>query len=75
MMSQNYICERCGDLAVICHHKTHLNSENYQNLHIALNHDNLEALCMTCHNQEHFSNGVIEEGLQFDEKGNIIKIL
>ncbi|MDK7927384.1 MAG: HNH endonuclease [Staphylococcus simulans] len=74
MIKQHYICERCGGLASICHHKVYLNQENYQNPHISLNHDNLEALCINCHNQEHFSNTAIGDGLQFDEKGNIIKI-
>ncbi|PTK29184.1 HNH endonuclease, partial [Staphylococcus hominis] len=28
MQSQNYICERCGNLADICHHKIWLNESN-----------------------------------------------
>ncbi|MGN5893799.1 HNH endonuclease [Staphylococcus simulans] len=74
MASQHYICERCGGLASICHHKVYLNAENYKNPHISLNHDHLEALCQTCHNQEHFGGQVIGKGLQFDGEGNIIKI-
>lgn len=53
MTSQNYICERCGKPAVICHHKIWLNGENVKDPYIALNPDNLEALCMDCHNAEH----------------------
>lgn len=74
MASKHYICERCGSLAVICHHKIWLNSENVNDPMIAYNWDMLEALCLDCHNKEHFGSAVIEEGLQFDEKGNIIKI-
>ncbi|MCD8904672.1 HNH endonuclease [Staphylococcus chromogenes] len=74
MAKQNYICERCGALASICHHKVYLNTDNYKNPYVSLNHDHLEALCQTCHNQEHFGSIAIGEGLQFDEKGNIIKI-
>lgn len=74
MAQQHYICERCGDVASICHHKVHLNADNYQNPHVSLNHDVLEALCQTCHNQEHFGSPAISEALAFDEQGNIIKL-
>lgn len=74
MSKQNYICERCGGLASICHHKIYLNAENYKNPYVSLNHDHLEALCQTCHNQEHFGTPAIREGLQFDKDGNIVKV-
>lgn len=74
MASQNYICERCGGLGTICHHTIWLNDENVNDPMIALNWDLLMCLCQKCHNQEHFGSNVIEDGLQFDEKGNIIKI-
>lgn len=53
------LCERCkqeGRIvpAEIVHHKIYLQEENYQDPSIALNFDNLEALCQNCHNQEHF---------------------
>lgn len=59
LISVNYLCERClakGDVvpAKIVHHKIHLNQDNYQNPEIAYNFDNLEALCLDCHNKEHF---------------------
>lgn len=77
MDSQHHICERCGGLAVICHHKEWLNKANYKNPLIAYGWDNLEALCMDCHNKEHFgdsgnnSKSVIADGLMFDRNGNI----
>ncbi len=74
MSKQNYICERCGGLASICHHKIYLNAENYKNPYVSLNHDHLEALCQTCHNQEHFGTPAIGEELQFDKDGNIVKV-
>ncbi len=74
MSKQNYVCERCGSPATICHHKVYLNSENYKNPYVSLNHDLLECLCQTCHNQEHFGSPTTGEGLRFDEKGNLIKI-
>ena len=74
MQSQHFICERCGGLATICHHKTWLDEEKYSQHEYSLNWDNLEALCHTCHNQEHFSSGIVSDGLSFDSKGNLIKI-
>lgn len=73
MQSQNYICERCGGLAVICHHKEWLNEDNYINPHIVYGWDNLEALCLDCHNKEHFGSNSIDDELMFDDNGNIIK--
>lgn len=71
MSSKYYVCERCGDLATICHHKIWLNESNVNDPMIVFNWDNLEALCHDCHNKEHFSSSVIEDGLMFDEEGNI----
>ncbi len=67
MQSKHYICERCGQPAVICHHKKWLNPGNVHNPEIALNWDNLEALCMDCHNKEHFK----KNRAVFDENGNM----
>lgn len=55
----NHQCERCrmnGLIvpAYIVHHKKHLNQANYEDASVALNFENLEALCLTCHNKEHF---------------------
>ena len=41
---------------------------------IALNPDNLEALCLDCHNREHFgTGGATAAGLVFDENGDLIQ--
>lgn len=55
MASQNYLCERCGDMACIVHHKKHITPQNIDDVNITLNWDNLEALCQDCHNKEHFA--------------------
>lgn len=74
MASQHYICERCGGLASICHHKIWLNQSNIDDPMTTYSWDNLEALCIDCHNKEHFGSGVTENGLTFDDNGNLIKI-
>ena len=70
MKSQNYICERCGSSASICHHKKYITIDNVNDPEITLNWDNLEALCRNCHNKEHFRD---RECFLFDENGDLIK--
>lgn len=75
MASQNYLCERCGDMACIVHHKKHITPQNIDDVNITLNWDNLEALCQDCHNKEHFAkSGSCASGLRFDKGGNLIKV-
>ncbi|MDD5967658.1 MAG: HNH endonuclease signature motif containing protein [Blautia sp.] len=75
MTSQNYLCERCGDMACIVHHKKHITPQNIDDVNITLNWDNLEALCQNCHNKEHFAkSGSCASGLQFDKDGNLVKV-
>jgi hypothetical protein len=69
MESKNYICERCGGVAVICHHRKYITPANIDNPEITLNPDNLEALCADCHNKEH--KGKSSTAI-FDENGNMI---
>lgn len=55
----NHLCERClengiYEPAVIVHHRVHLTEENYGNAELMFGFDNLEALCLAHHNEEHF---------------------
>lgn len=47
------LCERCEGPGHILHHKIELNTTNINDADVTLNHDNLEYLCLTCHNNEH----------------------
>ena len=71
LMSQDYICERCGEPAKVVHHKRWLSRDTISNPNITLSWDNLEALCQDCHNKEHHKR---ERTLRyrFDETGNIV---
>ena len=71
MASKNYICERCGKPAQICHHKKWLDDLNVNDPETALGFDNLEALCIDCHNAEHYHR---RDVALFDEAGNIQQI-
>lgn len=68
--SKNYICERCGQPATIVHHKKYLTESNVDNAEIAYNFENLEALCLACHNleHEHFQ----QVGAVFSASGNVV---
>lgn len=87
-LSKYCLCERCGRpiylsgvndylpkekrLKGIVHHKIHLNETNYIDDDIAYNEDNLELLCIECHNEEHFTTGSTRDEYKFDDNGNII---
>ncbi|WP_370452232.1 HNH endonuclease [Cohnella sp. AR92] len=75
MASKHYVCERCGGLAEICHHKTYITPQNIHDSSVTLSWSNLEAVCRTCHQHEHYSNTeVCVEGLTFDASGNFVRI-
>ena len=74
MVSQHYVCERCSGVARIVHHIKHLTPQNINDISIALDWGNLEALCFDCHNAEHLGGDAIAEGLRFDESGNIVPL-
>ena len=73
MVSQNYICERCGNLARIVHHKKYITPSNIDDPNIILDWNNLEALCMACHTLEHKSNGICSDEVRFTDNGDLIK--
>lgn len=57
----------------IVHHKEYLNDININDESISLSEDNLEGLCIDCHNNEHFSTNVTKSDVMFDEEGNLVK--
>ena len=73
LLSKHYICERCGGVGEIAHHRIYLNRVNIRKPEIALNMDNLECLCLACHNAEHGGAGsATAAGVGFDKEGNVI---
>lgn len=56
----------------IVHHKQYLNETNVNDVNVSLNWENLEYLCIDCHNKEHMiRNNHVREDVKFDEYGNI----
>ena len=65
------LCERCGRPGLIIHHKVRLTPENIGDPMVALAWDNLEVVCLDCHNRAH-GGGSTAEGLVFDAAGNLV---
>lgn len=58
---------------MIVHHKTELTPENINDPEITLGWQNLELLCLECHNKEHGNaEEVVRDGLKFDERGDLV---
>lgn len=63
------LCERCEAKGIIrpgkiVHHKEYITAQNVTDPVVLLNPDNLEYLCLECHNSEHFKSNkryVIDE--------------
>ncbi len=67
------LCERCGRPGYIVHHKQPITDANVDDPNITLNWDNLEYLCLECHNREHFGTEPTREDVCFDAFGQLIK--
>ena len=68
------LCERCKEPGKILHHKKYITPDNINDPDITLNHDNLEFVCATCHQWEHFEKySSVRYGLEFDAEGNLIQ--
>ena len=74
--SKHGLCEECGEAEkrMIVHHKNHITPQNINDVNITLNWDNLQLLCLTCHNKTHFEKySPVKDGFGFDEYGNFIE--
>ena len=68
-------CERCmrnGEVTAgeLVHHKIHLTPDNFMDITISLNEDNLELLCRNCHSLEHSRNG--NGRYYFNDNGELV---
>lgn len=74
-LSMQPFCERClckgiYTPAYIVHHKEYVTDQNYFDDNVFFNLDNLESICLDCHNNEHFAD---KKDYMFDSDGNLIK--
>ncbi|MFB8328091.1 HNH endonuclease [Bacillus wiedmannii] len=69
------MCEHCKEApGYIVDHIVEITPEIIGNPDITLNHENLQYLCLPCHNTKTFGKAVlIREDVMFDENGDLIK--
>ena len=70
------LCEDCLQRGILTpaehvHHMTWLTPDNWQDAAVALNHANLRALCVECHNRRH-AQGEQPRRWKVDELGKVI---
>ena len=72
----NGLCERCPKPTegLILHHKIELTPDNINDPNVALNQDNLEFLCLDCHNAIHLKQNVTQNNLKFNANGDLVQI-
>lgn len=59
----------------IVHHKCYIDANNIYDTSITLNFDNLELLCLDCHNKEHFASKTFDNaGAVIDDNKNILQL-
>lgn len=68
-------CERCLDKGIynstyFIHHKEYVTDTNYEDDNVFFNIDNLESLCKSHHNEEHFAT---KDEYEFDKNGDLIR--
>ncbi|MGX5485228.1 HNH endonuclease [Bacillus cereus] len=68
------MCEHCKDVpGYIVDHIIEITPQNIDNPDIILNYENLQYLCLPCHNTKTFGKAVlIREDVMFDENGDLI---
>lgn len=59
-----------GNLGYMVHHKQYLNKGNIYDANITMGFENLELLCIDCHNKEHFELREFTEDGQLREQNN-----
>lgn len=71
------LCERCKKPGYIVHHKILLTPNNINNPSVTLDWNNLEYLCLDCHNLEHNfereKKSVTRKGLAFNKNGELVE--
>lgn len=72
--SRLFICERCGEPAkkYVVHHKRHLTPQNINDPAVALSWDNLQLLCLDCHNTTHYAKQ--KRKIFFDSSGQVVGV-
>lgn len=70
--SVGYLCEVCGGVGEIVHHKIPLTEANMHDHKISISNDNLQLVCRSCHKRIHDELDGKGRQYQFDKDGNIM---
>lgn len=71
---QHGICEHCQQPGDLVDHIEEITTDNVDDPFITYNWDNLQLLCIPCHNIKTFrKHHSTREGFSFDDEGNLIK--
>jgi len=71
--SRHWTCEECGGYGNQVHHIVEITPDNINDPNVTLNENNLQLLCEECHNGKRRLERDVEEGLYFDDFGNLVK--
>ncbi|MEG0165717.1 HNH endonuclease [Anaerorhabdus sp.] len=66
------LCQMCGDPGNEVDHIIEITPMNVNDVSIIYNVDNLQLLCHTCHTKKTKNSLSTENGLMFDENGDLI---
>jgi len=72
--SQFGLCEKCGRVGEEVHHKKPITPFNLNDPNIALNWENLQLLCRSCHELAHAGTQPTTDGITFDSYGQVLQI-
>lgn len=72
MASVGHLCEFCGDVGEIVHHRIPLTEANLHDPRISISNDNLQLVCRSCHKRIHNELDGKGRHLRFDQSGNIL---
>ena len=72
MREKHFLCERCGQVGEIVHHKIRLSALNINDSNVTLNSKNLELVCWTCHNKIDHDHLDKDNVKLFDDDGNYL---
>lgn len=65
------LCEKCGGVGDIVHHKIHLTPDNINDPAVTLSFSNLRLECRSCHGFSH-GNAATREGFWFTDDGDLV---
>lgn len=68
------MCQHCQQVpGFIVDHVEEITPDTIRDPWVTLSHDNLQYLCLVCHNIKHYGSPVTRQGLRFDSDGQVVR--